>query len=234
MTIKTLLICLLSCAGTYAGLHDLPHITLSAQAKIKKPADEIQLKITVTTLHKVASEGLAENSAKMRAIIESLQDLGLDSDEYETLKFSINPTYTPCPKNPPSDWQPSINGYEVTNSLYVHTMQLDKIGDIIDETAKDGATHISDIRFGLSNPRKYWHEALTMAASNAMADAKALANVTGIELVRILQMSLSQFHVHSPQLHMACFAKNSMDSSTPIEAGDVTIEATVNLLYEIK
>jgi uncharacterized protein YggE len=234
MILRSLIVALCSCASLMASLHDVPHISLSSQAKIKKPADEIQLKITVTTLAKTASEGLEDNSLKMRSIISSLKNIGLDDDEYETLQFTVNPTYTPYPKNPPSDWQPTINGYQIINSLYVHTTQIEKIGEIIDTTAADGATQISDLRFGIRDPKQYWNEVLTSAASNAIKDAKTLASVTGVELVRILQLTLSQFHVSSPQMHVACFSKAAMNSSTPIEAGDVAIEATVNLLYEIK
>jgi uncharacterized protein len=225
---------LMSFVSLKASLHDVPHITLSSHAKIKKPADEIQFKITVTTLAKTAKEGLSENSEKMNAIIESLRYVGLLDDDYETLQFTITPTYTPYPKNPPSDWQASINGYQIMNSLYVHTTQIDRVGEIIDAVTHEGATQISDLRFGIREPKQYWHEVLTTAALDAVNDAKALASVTGVELVRVLQISLSQYHVSAPQMNVACFAKNAMSSATPIEVGDVTIEATVNLLYEIK
>ena len=41
--------------------------------------------------------------------------------------------------------------------------------------------------------------------------------------------------VHSPQLQLACFAKSSgADNAAPIEAGDLSLEASITLIYEIQ
>jgi uncharacterized protein len=216
-----------------AGLHDVPHLTLTASASIKKPADELQFRIGVVTVNDTAEEALATNSYKMRQIISSLEDAGLTNDDYETLQFSINPTYTPYPHNPPVNWKPTINGYEVTNSLLVHTTDLELIGTLIDYATKAGATNITDIRFGIRNPKKYWNEALAAAGANAIRDAETLAKATGVRLIRVLSLNLNQMRVNSPPVHMACFAKAAMDSAPPIEAGDLTIDAQVSLVYEI-
>jgi uncharacterized protein len=214
---------------------DVPKLTLTSSAHIKKPADELQMKIGVITLGKTAQEALRENSEKMRAVIAHLEMAGLGSDDYETNQFSIQPTYTPCPKHPPLDWKPSINGYEVTNSILIHTRKFDMAGEIIDLANRAGANSITDIRFGLHSSRDYWSEALAAAGANAVSDARALAAATGVRLVRVLSLSLNHTHVRSPQLNMACFAKAAGgESAPPIEAGDVSIEANVSLVYEIE
>ena len=211
---------------------ELPKLTLSASATISKPADELQMKIGVVTLGETAEEALSENSAKMRGVIGNLEEIGLGTDDYETSQFSINPTYTPPPQNPPQSWRPSINGYEVANSILIHTDQLDLAGLIIDVANQAGANSIADIRFGLRCPRDYWTEALMAAGANAVSDAQAIAQATGVRLVRVLSIALNHTQVRAPQLHLANFAKTS--GAAPIEPGDVSIEATVSLVYEIQ
>lgn len=211
---------------------DIPKLTLSASATIFKPADELQLKIGVVTLHETAQVALETNSEKMRNVIRDLELAGLDKDDYETAQFTINPTYTPVPKDPPPYWQSSINGYEVTNSILIHTPKLKLAGKIIDLASHAGANSITDIRFGLCHSRDYWTEALTAAGLNAVSDAQAIAGATGVRLVRVLSISLNQTQVRSPHLNLAAFAK-AADTSTPIEPGDVSIEASVTLVYEI-
>lgn len=211
---------------------DIPKLTLSASATIFKPSDELQMKIGVVTLGKTAEEALKENSYKMRNVISNLRFVQLTQEDYETSHFSINPTYTPYPKNPPEDWKPSINGYEVTNTILIHTPKLDVAGRIIDLANQAGANSITDIRFSLRNSRDYWTEALAAAGSNAVKDAQAIAEATGVRLGRVLSVTLNHTQVNSPQMSLTCMAKREL--SPPIEAGEVSITANVTLIYEIQ
>lgn len=213
--------------------HDIPKLTLSASATIEKPSDELQLKIGVVNLGINAQEALAENSDRMQQVIDNLHRIGLWKEDYETSHFSINPTYTPYPKDPPENWKPSINGYEVTNTILIHTPKLDMAGQIIDAANQAGANSITEIRFGLQNARDYWTEALEAAGANAVQDAQAIANATGVRLVRVLSISLNHTQVHAPQINLTAMAK-TRDRAPPIEPGDVSITANVTLVYEIK
>lgn len=209
-------------------------LVLSAQATLSKPSDELQLKIGVVTLGNTAEETCSENNVKMQAVIAGLEAAGLVKGDYETGQFSIQPTYTPYPKDASPNWQPSINGYEVSNYLLVHTEKLELTGTLIDVANKAGANSLSDIRFGLKDPRLYWNEALTAASNNAVSDAKALAAATGVRLVRVLSITLDSTRVHSPQVNAAYLVKAvGGGDSTPIEPGEVTITAHVTLTYEI-
>jgi hypothetical protein len=104
-------------------------------------------------------------------------------------------------------------------------------GQIIDIANQVGANSITNIRFGLRSARDYWTEALMAAGANAISDAQAIAAATGVRLVRVLSISLNHTQVKSPQIALASFAK--ANTSTPIEPGDVSIEANVSLVYEI-
>lgn len=230
---KKILFLLSAICSLQAWNDDVPKLTLSASATILKPSDELQLKIGVVTLGKTAEEALAENSAKMQNILVALTSIQLTKEDYETSQFSITPTYTPYPKDAPADWRPSINGYEVTNTILIHTQRLGSAGQIIDAANQAGANSITDIRFGLRNSRDYWTEALTAAGSNAVKDAQAIAAATGVKLARVLSLSLNHAQVNSPQINFACMAK-TRETVTPIEAGDVSITANVTIIYEIE
>lgn len=216
--------------GVHASEKNPPTLTLSASATIQKPSNEIQMKIGSITIGSTAEEALTENSICMEQVLYALRALHLTNEDYETCQFSINPTYTPYPKDPPLNWKPSINGYEVTNTLLIHTDKLELAGRIIDEANRAGANSITDIRFTLRNSRDYWTEALSAAGANAVRDAQAIASATGVKLIRILSITLNHTQIHSPQINLACMAK----SATPIEPGEISITANVNLVYEIE
>ncbi len=222
---------LLPVLALQASNSEVPKLSLSSSATIWKPSDELQLKIGVVTLGETAEGALAENSFKMQKVIVHLESINLAKEDYETSHFSINPTYTPYPKNPPENWKPSINGYEVTNTILIHTSKLDLAGKIIDLANQAGANSITEIRFGLHDSRDYWTEALAAAGANGVRDAQTIAQATGVRLVRVLSISLNQPQVYSPHLSAAAFAKAG--NAPPIEPGEVSITANVSLVYEI-
>ena len=218
-----------------AQREETPKLTLSASATIWKPADELQLKVGVVTQGPTAETTLQENNDRMRSIVASLEMSGLSRDEYETSQFSIKPMYASCPENPPAGWRPYIIGYEAANSILIHTEKLDMAGKIIDLANRAGASSIADIRFGLRSPRNYWTEALAAAGSNAVKDALALAEATGVRLLRVLSVSHNHTQIKAPQLNLSCLAKAaSSDNAPPIEAGMVSIEANVTVVYEVE
>lgn len=215
------------------GGRDVPKLSLSAEATIKKPADELRMRVGVVTVAETAEEALSENSVRMEAVIKGLTDAGLSKGDYETGHFSINPTYTPYPKNPPPDWRQTINGYEVRNTIQIHTSAIDSAGKWIDVANKAGANTIENIHFALSEPRMYSDEAVSTAIGYAIHDAEIIAREANVKLVQILSITVDNSYV-SQQPNNLYMAKASYgDSAPPIEAGDVTLTARVSLSYEI-
>lgn len=223
-------------SGIYADQNpNLPKLTVEGHATLNKPADQISLSVGVVTLAKNAEEALAENSQKMQKVISELEKNGLEKTEYKTGGFSIQPTYTPYPKNPPPDWQATINGYEVRNSIHIKTEQIKQVGLFIDAASRAGANTIDQIQSGLKDDRSYWEEAITSATMNAISDAKTMAEAAGVKLHTLLSITLNNAEINPPQpLHPTLFrAKMATESQTPIEPGDLEIKANVTVVYEI-
>lgn len=212
----------------------VPKITLSAQGLIFKPADELQITISVVELGENAEAVLASNSTKMQAVIANLEGIGLTKEDYRTGRFNIHPTYTPYPKDPPSNWKPSINGYEVTNSITIKTNKITLAGKMIDAANKAGANSIENIHFALHDARSHWHEAISIATTNAINDANVIAQAASVKLGRLLSISLDSTNCINPRANNIYFAKSmGADAVPPIEGGDVTVTANVSIVYEI-
>lgn len=215
------------------GQREVPKLSLSAEASIKKPADQLRMNIGVVTIGNTAEEALSENSIRMEAVIKGLKDAGLTKGDYETGQFSITPTYTPYPKNPPPDWRASINGYEVRNTLLIHTAAIDSAGKLIDVANQAGANTIDNIHFAISDPRLYSDEAVSTAIAYAVHDAEVIAREANVKLVQILSIN-TDHNIAVPQPHNLYAAKAMMSEyAPPIEAGDVALTARVSLTYEI-
>lgn len=209
-----------------------PTLTVRGHASLTKPADQLLLSIGVVTNKRTAQDALTENSGDMRDIIHNLQSSGLSDQEFSTGQFSIQPIYTQRPQNSPSDWQAQIIAYEVTNTLHIKTDKVNLAGEIIDSVTAAGANTIDSIRFVLKDPLIYRAEAIAAATANAIADANALSKAAKVNIRRVFSVNLDDAQVNCPIARVPYLAK-SMASSTPIEAGDVEVSASVTLTYEV-
>ena len=210
-----------------------PKLTVTGISTLHKPADLVSFTVSVQTQADTADEALSDNNAKMHELVARLKESGLEKGEYHTGQFSINPVYTPYPRNPPPDWKASIIGYDVTNSLTIKTAKLELTPTLIDAAGKSGATQVTNINFSIKDPLQYRSEAIQAATANAIMDANIMADATSTQLVRVLDMRLDQPQMYprpGPELR---YMAKSADSVPFIEAADVDISASVTIIYEI-
>lgn len=231
--IVSLLLCFFCTTSLFAD--EIPKLSLNGQAVLYKPADQMKLTIGLTTIGKDAETALKENSEKMQKIINELLSSGLTKSEYQTGQFSIHPTFTPYPKNPPTDWKPSINGYEVTNTIQVKTEKIHQIGALIDAASRAGANKIEDIQATLKDESNFWAEAIALATKSAIEYSQVMAEAANVKLLRLLSISLNETHVRPPppQPMANMLYKAAAEASTPIEPGNIEIKAHVTVVYEI-
>jgi uncharacterized protein len=207
-------------------------LTLISQATMLQTPDELQLTVGVVSIGDTAESALQTNNTNMQSVIQALDDIGLSKSDFETGRFNIHPLYAPYPKDANENWQPKITGYEVTNSILIHTNQLNLAGKIIDMTSKAGANKIDDIRFVLHNPHEYWGQVISQATTQAMEDAKTIAQAAHVSLVRILSINLDNTNMIVPRIALYHAKSNLMD--TPIEQGNVTLTASISIVFQIE
>ncbi len=217
-------------------LDDLPRLTVRGNAVLYKPADQLRLRVGVVTEAAEATAAVADNSRRMTAVVAAIKKAGLDKSEYQTGRFSIRPKYNRRPRQAGPEWTRRITGYEVTNTLSIRTRKLDLAGKLIETANAAGANSIDAITFDLANPRTHRAEAIAAAAVNARSDAGILARASEVKLVRILSIHLDDTGYRPPtptMLRAESMAATMAAPSPPIQPGDVTVQASVTIVYEI-
>ncbi|MCK4872788.1 MAG: SIMPL domain-containing protein [Phycisphaerales bacterium] len=214
----------------------VPMLTVTGQAELERPADQLQMSLAVITEDEEAKSAVSENSRTMRRVIEALERAGLEEDEYETGRFSIQPKYSRRPHNADRDWTAKIVGYRVENMLIIKTKKLELIGELIERGVQAGANNVGSINFGLADRRMHRGEAILEATTNARADADALAEAAGVKLVRVLSVNLDgaaapPIPYRGEKMMMA--TRGGESDTPPIQPGDVTVRAHVTIVYEI-
>ena len=170
----------------------------------------------------------------MSKVKDRLRDLQVNKELIQTSSFTVSPQYRPLP-NRPGDAptaSPEIIGYVVNNMVTVEIRALDKVGTVIEEVLKAGANSFQGLHWGLREEQAVRLSALKQAADKAREKASVLSEALHVKLVRVLSVNEGS-HVVRPAVAMARMAMEASAGDVPISSGELKIEASVTLVYEI-
>lgn len=213
---------------------ETPVLTVSETGMIPQAPDTAFVTFGLETAGKSLTEAQRRNSSIMSKVMERLRDLQIDKERIQTSSFTVSPQYRP-PSNRPTDAPPAppeIIGYLVSNMMTVEIRVLDKVGTVIEEVLKAGANNFQGLHWGLHDEQAVRLSALKQAAGKARQKAAVLSEALHVKLVRVLSVNEGG-HVVRPAVAMARMALESSAGDVPISSGELKVEATVTLIYEI-
>lgn len=207
-------------------------INVNGSGEVFISPDIANISFSVETSSKTASEAVKENAAKTNKVLESLKSLIGEDDTLSTTGYNLSPVYEYNNEIKKSEF----TGYKATNTVLVKTYNLKNIGTLIDSAAKAGSNNIQGLTFDSTKRSDYSREALIKAVQDAKTTADTVANAAGVKITTIYQISPSYNY---PTPVYRDFAESRMASAppappTPIEAGEISIKATVNMVFGIE
>lgn len=209
-------------------------LTVSETGTVPHAPDTAYVTFGLETAGKSLTEAQKRNSAVMSKVMERLRDLQIEKDRIQTSSFTVSPQYRP-PSNRHTDAppvSPEIIGYVVSNMVNVEIRALDRVGTVIEEVLKAGANNFQGLHWGLRDEQSVRLSALKQAAARAKDKAVALSDTLHVKLARILSVTEGG-HVIRPAAPMARMAMEASAGDVPVSPGELKIEATVTLVYEI-
>ncbi|MDI3466798.1 MAG: hypothetical protein OJF50_005619 [Nitrospira sp.] len=213
---------------------EMPTLTVSETGTVTHAPDTAFVTFGLDSPGKVLAEAQKRNSVTMSHVMDRLRDLQIDKDLIQTSSFTVSPQYRPPPKRsadtPPAP--PEIIGYVVSNMVTVEIRALDRIGTVIEEVLKAGANSFRGLHWGLRDEQSVRLSALKQAAAKAREKAAVLSEALQVKLVRVLSVSEGG-HVVRPAAPMARMAMEASAGEVPISPGEMKVEASVTLVYEI-
>ncbi|KOP80972.1 hypothetical protein AMS59_00550 [Lysinibacillus sp. FJAT-14745] len=213
----------------YANVSQLsPHtsrvIEVTGNGKVVATPNYVQIQIEVQTRGKNVQEAQQENAIIMNRVIQSLLALHIPRENIQTAFYTISPLYDY------ENGKQIFNGYEVTNAITVKVTDTSQIGEIIDTAVENGANRISSIQFNIDNVDAYYQQALSLALHNAQMKAKTIAETMHLPL-QPQPIEIVEEHEGAPILYRSMAMVDSK-ISTPIEQGQIAINATVRVKFQ--
>ncbi len=206
------------------------HVTGSGSV-ISEP-DIATLNLGVSVEKETVAEAREEAAAAMTGVIASLKANDIAENDIRTERFSIYPQYDY------TDNGRVLRGYSVNNTVSAKVRELENLSDVIDDAAEAGGdiVVVNSIQFMVENPTPLQAQARGLAAKDAAAKAQTLAEASGVTLGKPITITETTSGGSLPIAFAKSeeFAADSARSSTPIEAGELTIIVNITVVYEIK
>lgn len=211
-------------ADTTSNTQNIRTITVTGVGTVSIQPDRAILTIGVITQNTSAQSAVERNAEIMSRLIASLESLGINRSEIETVYYSISPAY---------DSSQKVIGYTVTNQIKVTVLSRGnvtelgmKTGQVIDTATSGGANTLYGVEFLSSDSsiQTAKIQALALAAQNAATQANSLARALGVNITGVVSAS--------PGFSIPYFTPTS--SQTPIvPPSTITVSVSVTVTYSI-
>ncbi len=229
---------LLSCSASLLGedRHDTKSSTLSVsgRAVVTAQPDRAVVRLGAVAQSEEAAAAQQAINEVMHKAIASLRELDVDERRIQTAGLSLMPVYDMPRPNRDEPHEPRIVAYRASNTLRVEVDDLSLVGPVIDAGVEAGANQVESISFELRDDAVHRRRALQAAVRNAKDKAQAMASALGVQLRQVAEVSEAERAITPVRMGMARMEAMAMDTATPVQPGELTIEAVVTLRYHLE
>jgi len=204
-------------------------ISVSGTGEASGAPDLALIELGVSAEGKTVKEARDAASTAMNDVLDALKGDDVAEKDVQTRQFRIEPEY----EYP--DGTQELIGYRVTNIVEVKVRDLDRVGEVIDDVAKAGGdvAQVQGLSFTIEEPDELRAQARQEAMADARARAESLAELAGVKLGK--PISVTESTGASPvAFREAAPMGQGVEEATPIEAGELEISVTVDVLFAIE
>lgn len=211
-----------------------PTIVVTGRAEVARRPDLAVLSLGAVAQAETAAEAHTRVNQAVAATLERIKGLGVPPEQISTAGLTIYPVYAEQqPRREPVE--PRIAAYRASQTIRVELDDLNAVGPVIDAGVQSGANQFQGLSFELRNDAEAKEEALRKAAEQARAKAQSLAAALSVRLGQLYQVveQGAVVPVMRPEFAGRAVMMAADVAGTPIEPGQVRVEASVTLTYLI-
>lgn len=144
-------------------------ITVTGDAEIRVPPDEVIITLGVETSDPRIAEAMRQNSERVQKVLALTQSYGIDPDLVQTEYIELEPRYRD------SYEQRDFIGYFARKTIVVTLRDLARFEGFLTDALESGVNYLHGIEFRTTELRKYRDQARSLAIRAAREKADALA-----------------------------------------------------------
>ncbi len=204
-------------------------LSASGQGKVYIVPDLAYIYIGVRVQTANLSDSLNQSNSKSAEIASQLKELGVADQDIQTSAFNVYPQ-----QNYDQNGQSTGTEYVVENTVNVTVRDLNKLGQVLDSVVRSGANSINSISFDVADRAAAEKQARELALKDARARAEEIAGISGVELGKLISVSVYNSGSPAPVYEGKGGAAMSSSGQVPVAAGQLLITADASVSFEIK
>lgn len=203
-------------------------ISVNGTGNASASPDLVDIQLGVDTVNTDPNEAVSQNSADMNDLMAVLEDMGIAATDIQTSNYNMWVEDIYGPDNQPS----GEKRYHVNNQVNVRLRDLTKIGLLIGEATKAGASIVAGITFGLEDKTELEQAALDDAIDKAQEKAEWMASEMNLNLGSIVNV-IEGGSFTPPMPYFAGIGGGDGESAVPISQGQVNMTSQVQVIFEL-
>lgn len=214
-------------------------VSATANTEISPDVAEISFAVQTSDPKSMQKATLSNKEISDKVLNELKSLINTDNGDFiKTSDFNASPVYSYINN------KRTLDKYEVSNRIIVHTKSIDKLGKMIDSAIAAGATNVQNLTFSASNYEAQCNDLISIAAKKARKSADTIAKAMNTSILGInnITTSCSTNNFNQPRFYMAKNmagglvegAADTAELSTTISNGVVKINANLNASFFIK
>lgn len=205
-------------------------LTLNVEGRATRTPDIAEVSGGVVTSAPTAAAAMAENAAKMNAVVNAVRKAGIADRDIQTAGLNLAPQYRYDNNQPPV-----LTGYQATNTVNLRIRKIADTGKLLDALVGVGANQINGPTFRVDDSESALDEARQAAVKTAQARAELYARATGLHVRRIVTLSESGGFEPGPRpMMMKAMAMDAAAAPTPVAPGEVSLNINLTVVFELE
>jgi uncharacterized protein YggE len=206
-------------------------LSVTGVGTVEREPEKAVVTLAVESEASTARDASERNAELMVAVVAAVRGAGIPERDIRTISYQLVPVYG----RPPQDGTPPrIAGYRAMNMVLVNVDSIGRVGRVIDAAIGAGANRVANLSFELRDFETARNQALERAVTAARREAEAVAAAAGQRLGEPLNITTSTMYPEPRPMMMDAIMARQAAVETPIEAGTLTVRATVNIVYKLE
>jgi uncharacterized protein YggE len=196
---------------------DRPLITVSGQAEMRVPPDEVVFTLGVESIDKDVLAAKKKTDESVKAVFALAKDNKVNADDVQTSYISVQPKYNTDDfeyGEVPRGMKRVLVGYAVSKTIAIRLKDISRFDPLLSDVLRAGVTKVKDVEFRDSQIRKHRDQARAMAIKAAQEKASLLAREIGQTIGPAFSITEGVVGRYS--------TSNAMQNSTSVISGELS------------
>lgn len=201
-------------------------VTVVGSGQVQGVPDTLTADVAMEFSAPDVSAALNQSSQRQQAVIDALVGSGIDRKDISTTQVSVQPQFSPDGAGS------TITGYRASNAINVKIRDTARASQTLSLIAGTGgdATRINSVNYSIEDDSDLVNDARARAFEDAKNRAGQYAELSGLELGKVL--SISEQPGGSTPPTPTPMPRAAMEA-VPLEPGQQTVNFSVTVIWEL-